>query len=179
MRVVLPKTVPMKSTPFIFLTLTMLGCDQRQASLEALPETVVGTNIGSREPRFVFVAPDGFVWNDEHRIWHNKSTRTSVTLAHAPGTSFQSVVDDFVPDRMLASGMELANKETRDLDGRPTLLVKGNRLNAKYPQQFCTVAFGTTTGCAQITAIYPADAPDEMKRQIETSLLGSKYVVPN
>ncbi len=169
----------MKTTPLIVLTLTLLGCSESQTSVDALPETFVASDINSQEPRFIFVALDGFVWNKEHQIWHNKSTRTSVTFAHATGTSFQSVVDDFVPDRMLASGMELTDKETRDIDGRSTLLVKGNRLKARYPQQFCTVAFGTTTGCAQITAIYPADAPDPMKNQIETSLLESKYEVPN
>ncbi|MEM6473543.1 MAG: hypothetical protein AAF802_28545 [Planctomycetota bacterium] len=100
-------------------------------------------------------------------------------MAHAPDTTFQTVVDDFVSDRMLGSGMELTNKETRDVGGRPTLLVKGNRVKARYPQQFCIVAFGTTIGCVQITAIYPANSPDQMKAQIEQSLLASKYEIPN
>ena len=117
--VVTPQTVPMKITPLIILTLIVLGCAERKSSIPVLPETVVGAELNSQEPRFVFVAPDGFDWNDEHRIWHNKSTRTSITLAHAPGSSFQSVVNEFVSDRMLKSGMELTNKETRDVDGRP------------------------------------------------------------
>ena len=168
----------MKPTPLIVLMLAVLGCTEPQAPVGALPETVVGIDINSQEPRFTFVAPDGFIWNDEHKMFHNQATRTSVTLAHAPGTSFQTVVDDFVSDRMLSAGMELTTKETRDVGGRPTLLVKGNRVKARYPQQFCTVAFGTTTGCAQITAIYPADVPDLMKARIETSLLESTYGVP-
>jgi hypothetical protein len=168
----------MKSMLLIVLVLTVLGCVERKSSIPVLPETVVGTEINSQEPRFVFVAPDGFDWNDEHRIWHNKSTRTSITLAHEPGTSLQSVDDEFVSDRMIASGMELINKETRDVDGRPTLLVKGNRMNGRYPQEFCTVAFGTIAGCAQITAIYPTDTRDQMKKQIEASLLESRYETP-
>ncbi|MEX1224776.1 MAG: hypothetical protein WEA31_09535 [Pirellulales bacterium] len=169
----------MRTTALIAMTFLVLGCSERQASVAPKPETVVGVDVNSKEPRFVFVAPDGFNWNDEHGIWHNKTTRTTVTLAHAPEVSFQSVVDDFAADRMLASGMELTNKETHDVNGRPTLLVHGNRLNDRYPQQFCTVAFGTTTGCAQITAIYPADGPEKMKAQIENSLLESKYQVPD
>ncbi|TWU09928.1 hypothetical protein [Allorhodopirellula heiligendammensis] len=168
-----------RTTAFIALTTLALGCSDRHVSIEQLPQTVVGVDVDTNEPRFVFVAPDGFDWNDEHRIWHNKTTRTSVTLAHAPGTTLQSVVDDFVADRMLPSGMELTEKVIRDVAGRPTLLVHGNRLNARYPQQFCTVAFGTTTGCAQITAIYPADGDEHAKQQIETSLLESRYEVPN
>ena len=177
--VVMPQPQPMKRTPLIFLTLALVGCADRQTSMPALPEAVVGAELNSPEPRFVFVAPDGFEWNDEHGIWHNKSIRTSVTLAHAPGITFQSIVDDFVTDKMLASGMELTSKETRDVEGRPTLMVKGNRLNARYPQQFCTVAFETMAGCAQITAFYPADLAEHIKRQIETSLLESKYESPD
>ena len=100
-------------------------------------------------------------------------------MAHAPGKLLQSVVDEFVPDRMLESGMELTSKEKLDVDGRTILVVKGNRLNAKNPQQFCTVAFGTQAGCAQVTAIYPTDSPEQMKKHIEASLLESKYETQN
>lgn len=169
----------MRTTALIALTVSVIGCSEHRALIESVPQTVVGVDTNSKEPRFVFVAPDGLEWNDEHRIWYSKMTRTSVTLAHAPGTSFQSVVDDFTADRMLSSGMELIKKGTRDVDGRPTLFVHGNRLNTGYPQQFFTVAYGTAIGWAQITAIYPADLPLDMKTQIETSLLQSKYEVPD
>lgn len=169
----------MRTTPLIALVFLALGCSERETFMEPAPPTVVGVDAKSKEPRFVFVAPDGFEWNDDHRSWYSEATRTSITPAHAPGTSFQSVVDDFTADRMQSAGMELIKMETRDVDGRPTLVVHGNRINTSYPQQFCTVAYGTTTGCAQITAIYPADLAEEMKAQIETSLLQSKYEAPN
>jgi hypothetical protein len=88
-------------------------------------------------------------------------------------------VDDFVADRMMAANMELTSKDIRDVDGRPTLLVHGNRLNAKYPQQFSTVAYGTNTGCAQLTAIYPTDTAADLKTRIENSLLTSRFEVPD
>lgn len=169
----------MRTIPLIALIFLALGCSERETFTEPAPPTVVGVDSDSNEPRFVFVAPDGFEWDDDHRFWYSEATRTSVTLAHAPGTSFQSVADDFTADRMLSAGMELIKKQTRDVDGRPTLFVHGTRLNSRYPQQFCTVAYGTTTGCAQISAIYPADLPEEMKSQIETSLLQSKYEAPD
>ncbi|MCU0715951.1 MAG: hypothetical protein MUD03_07480 [Pirellula sp.] len=168
----------MRTAALVALVLLPFGCSKRPNSDASLPQTVVG-DIGSRKPRFVFVAPDGFLWNDEYRIWHNKATQTSVKLAHEPGATFESTVDDFEADRMLAFGMELTKKETREINGRPTLLVHGNRLNAPFPEQFCTVAFGTSDGCAQITAIYPTNGTDQMKMQIETSLLESRYEVPD
>ncbi|QDU28930.1 hypothetical protein ETAA8_40360 [Anatilimnocola aggregata] len=155
------------------------GCSERNPSNPPSPKTVVDAAPDSKEARFVFVAPDGFEWNDKHGIWYNKRTRMSITVAHAPGESFQAVVDDFVADRMLATNMELLSKDTRDVDGRATLLVHGNRLNAKYPQQFSTVAYGTRTGCAQLTAIYPRDTAGHLKTQIEDSLLTSRYEVPD
>ena len=160
----------------------LIGCSQHTESDFASgshvtePRTTTD-DISVQEPRFVFVAPEGFRWNDQYRIWHNETTRTSVTLAHAQGPTFSAVVDEFVADRLLVSELKLTNKEMRDVDGRPTLLVNGIRLNAPYPQEFCTVAFGTSEGCAQITAIYPADGTDEMKKQIEASMLDAKYEV--
>ena len=98
-----------------------------------------------------------------------------MTLAHESRKSFQAVVDDFVADRMLAANLELISKDIRDMNGRPTLLVHGNRMNSKKPEQFCTVAYGTKTGCAQITAIYPSDMTEDLKGAIEESLLTSQY----
>jgi hypothetical protein len=49
----------------------------------------VGVAPNSKEPRFIFVALDGFKWNDEHRVWYNTKLRTSITLAHAPGRHFK------------------------------------------------------------------------------------------
>jgi hypothetical protein len=80
---------------------------------------------------------------------------------------------------MLAANMELLTKDVRDVDGRATLLVHGNRLNAKYAQQFCTVAFAKATGCAQITAMYPTEITQDLKDRIEESLLTSRYEVPD
>jgi hypothetical protein len=155
-----------------------LGCSQDKGADQVLPHTVVAGDPEPKEPRIVFMAPDGFEWNIEHGIWHNKNLRTSITLAHEPGTSFQAVVDDFVPDRMKAANLELISKDIREVEGRATVLVLGNRLNAKYPQQFTTVAYGTSTGVAQLTAIYPADTAQELKTQIENSLLNSRYETP-
>lgn len=168
----------------IFVSLLILmfmleaGCSEGPKSGQSMPEKVVGLTPGSKEPRLVFVAPDGFEWNSEHRIWHNKKIRTSITVSHKPGAAFQAVVDDFAVDRMKAAKMELIRKDTREVEGRPTLLVHGNRLNAKYPQQFSTVAYGTSTGCAQLTAIYPTDTAQDLKTQIENALLNSRYEVP-
>jgi hypothetical protein len=168
----------MRSFIFAALAVFLFGCSEHNASHGPVPQTVGGIAPTSKEPRFVFVAPDGFEWNKEHRIWHNKDTRTSFTLAHGHGKAFQAVADDFVADRMLSAKLELVTKDIRDIDGRATLLVHGNLLNAKYPQQFCTVAYGTSTGCAQITAIYPTDTTDDLKTQIQESLLTSRYEVP-
>jgi len=167
-----------------FLTLAplvvfALGCSERNAADQPIPETAVGVATDSKEHRVVFVAPDGFEWNDEHRVWYNEKIRTSITVAHATDTSFQTVVDDFTTDRMLAAKMELISKDIRDVDGRDTLLVHGNRLNARYPQQFSTVAFGTSTGCAQLTAIYPTATAEDVKTKIEHALLTSRYEVPD
>jgi hypothetical protein len=160
------------------VTLISLGCTNGVKPGGAIPQTVVGVEPNSNEPRFVFMAPDGFKWSDEHRIWYNKAIRTSVSMAHAPGISFQTVVDDFVPERMIAENLELLDKDIRDISGRPTLLVHANRRNSDYPQEMCTVAFGTKTGCAQITAIYPADMRKPMKLEIESALLNSRYEGP-
>ncbi len=169
----------MRSFMLAALAVIFFGCSERSASNRPIPQTVVGVARDSKEPQFVFVAPDGFEWNSEHRLWYNKNTRTSITLAHAPGKSFQMVVDDFVADRMLAANLDLLSKDVRDIDGRATLLVHGNRLNAKSPEQFCTVAFGTRTGVAQVTAIYPSDLTERMKASIEESLLTSRYELPD
>ena len=158
--------------------------DARQSSRSPqIQETQLNTHaLGgdpvSKEPRLIFTGPDGFEWNDEHRIWHSKQTRASISPAHAVGTTFQTVVNDFVADRMLESSFELLTKEIRDIDGRPTLVVHANRLNARYPQETCTVAFGTVTGCAQITAVYPAAADEGIKRMIESALLSARYEAP-
>lgn len=169
----------MRSFILAALAVVLFGCSQRNASDQPPRQIVVGPASGSNEPRFVFVELEGFEWNDEHRLFHNNRTKSSVTLAHEIGKSFQTVVDDFVADRMLAENMELLSKDIRDIDGRPTLLVHGQRLNAKSPEQFCTVAYGTKTGCAQITAIYPADMTEDLKTRIEKSLLTSRYEVPD
>jgi hypothetical protein len=161
-----------------FVTLAVLGCSERNVSNPSIPKTIVGGAPESKEPRFVFVAPDGFEWNNEHRILRNSALRTSITFAHAPGVSFQAAVDDLVAERMRAANMELISKDIRDVEGRATLLVRGNRLNAKYPQQFSTVAYGTSWGCAQLTAIYPTDTSENLKAQIDHSLLTSRYEVP-
>jgi hypothetical protein len=170
--------VSIETKLLLLLTFAMIGCAEHRVSPTLLPEKVAGTEVNAHEPKFVFIAPDGFEWSDANRIWHNKSTNTSIALAHEPGRSFQSVVDDFVPERMLASGLELIDKETLYASGRATLLIKGNRLNVRVPQQFCTVAFGTDLGCAQITAIYPTDSSDRWKNKIEASLLESRYEMP-
>ena len=156
-----------------------VGCYDRGKPITQLPQTVVGVNPGSTEPRLAFVAPDGFEWNEQHRIWYNENLRASVTLAHAPGIEFQSVVDDFVADRMLASSMELLIKEVREIDGRPTLLIHANRLKGNYPQQACTVAYATDTGCAQLTAMYPTDMNPNIKTAMEQALLTSHYGLPD
>lgn len=161
--------------PLLILT---VSCSQGDQSEQSLPQTVAGGALDSKEPRVLFAAPDGFEWNDEHGIWHNKNLRTSITVAHEPGKSFQAVTDDFVAERMRAANLELVSKDTRDVEGRATLLVHGNRLNAKYPQQFSTVAYATTTGVAQLTAIYPADTSQDLKTQFENALLNSRYEIP-
>lgn len=169
----------MRSFTLAAVAAVLFGCSPRSASDQAPAQTVVGLAPDSKEPRFVFVALEGFEWNNEHRLWYNKSAKASVTLAHESGKSFQTVVDDFVADQMLAANLELLSKDIRDMNGRPTLLIHGNRLNAKDPQQFCTVAYGTKTGCAQITAIYPSDMTADLKATIEESLLSSRYEVPD
>lgn len=167
----------MRILALIVLSVLLTGCSKKPVADETLPTKTVG-EISPQEPRFIFNGPDGFEWNAEHRIWHNETARTSVTLAHAVDTTFQSVVDDFTAENMLASGLQLNTKKMLDVDGRPTLLVIGDRLTAPYPQQFCTVAFGTEDGCAQITAIYPTNSSDQLKKQIETALVESRYEAP-
>ncbi len=168
----------MRYVLLVTIILLSQGCADRRASIDEIPRTVVGVDPESNEPRFVFTVPDGFDWNDEHRVWYSKAFRTSITLAHAPEASFENVVEDFSADRMSASNLELVGKDIREIDGRTMLLVHANRLTGKYPQQVCTVAFGTKTGCAQINAIYPRDMDASMKTRIETALLNSRYEEP-
>ena len=158
--------------------LSALGCNQRKASVDALPESVVGIEAESSEPQFSLVVPEGFAWIEENRIWYNKNTRASVTIGHEQGKSLDAVDADFTVDRMQSHDMELTSKEIRDIEGRRTLLVKGNRLGSSYPQQFCVVAFETSVGCAQLNAIYPANSSQQMKMEMEEALLESKYGIP-
>lgn len=139
-----------------------------------------GFNLGcSKQPQFLFSAPAGFEWHKEQRLWYHKELRTSISPAHGPGASFQSVVDDFQKEKMLTAGMQLLSKEVRDVEGRPTLILHANRLNGKFPQQVCTIAFGTSTGCAQITAIYPTALGAAKKSELQAALLTSRYGVPD
>jgi hypothetical protein len=159
----------------IWAAATFAGCSDQEPAANSLPTVVANGTTNPREPRFVLTAPDGFEWNEEHKIWHNKKQRMTVSLAHAHDTSFQAVVDGIIADRMSTAGMELLDKEVRDVAGRPTLLVHANRLRSKYPQQCCTVAYATASGCAQLNAIYPKDTAPELKAQIETALLTSRF----
>jgi hypothetical protein len=168
----------MQYVSMVAITIVALGCAKHSTSETAISQAVASEDRDSQEPHFRFIAPDGFQWNSEHRIWHHKGLRTSITLSHAPGATFQTVIDDFVPARMLTLNMELTSKEIRNIDGRPTLLVHANRLKGKYPQEACAVVFGTDVGCAQLNAIYPADMNKEMKARIESALLNARYEVP-
>lgn len=155
--------------------LVALGCLGSPAADAPVPSSAADIDSDVEKPQFVFSAPEGFKWNEDHQLWHNEVMRTSIRLAHDPSASFDNIVDDFESDRMLAANMELVSKDIRDVAGRPTMLVRGNRLNAKYPQQFCTVAFSTKVGCAQITAMYPKSMNEEMKQQIENALLAARH----
>ncbi|MCO6046572.1 hypothetical protein NG895_21960 [Aeoliella sp. ICT_H6.2] len=154
------------------------GCGKNDSAEEAMSNTVVGIDEASEEPRFTFIAPDGFVWDEQNKLFHNEQLRTSILMAHAPQQTLNFLINDFSADQMLSANMELVEKDVRQLDGRETLLVKGNRLNAPFPQQFCIVAYGTDEGCAQLTAIYPEDLSDEIKANLESALLNSTYGVP-
>ncbi len=156
----------------------LLGCADPNGPDNATPQVVAGGTGDANEPRFEFKPLEGFLWNSEHRIWYGKEFRTSITPSHAESTTIQAVADDFGADRMLESKMELMSKDFREVEGRNTLLVHAKRLNGKYPQEVCTVAFATKGGVAQITAIYPSDMTPEFKTQIESALLQSKWVEP-
>lgn len=163
----------------VFVACIATGCGKNTPPSQEMPKTVIGIDETSNEPRFTFKAPDGFVWNEEHKLFYYKELRTSITMAHAPEQSLEFVIEDFSTDRMLSANMELLEKDVREVNDRKTLLVKGNRLNAPYPQQFCTVAYRTDNGCAQLTVIYPTDLSVEVKSELESALLNSTYGVPN
>jgi hypothetical protein len=159
------------------ILLSLLGCTDKER-----PDA--GTTVRTAdpppmaEPSFRLIAPVGFVWNEGHGIYYNDAIRTSISLTLAMSVDFQSVVDDFTPERMLDAKLELLSKEIRAIDGRPTLLVKANRLNAPCPQRSLTAAFAARSGCAQVTAIYPATTTPEIESEIEEALVTSRYVEP-
>ncbi len=138
--------------------------------------TVTGVEPGSKEPRFTLEMPDGFEWSSKHRLYHNNQLRTTIRPTHSVGVEIQTVVDDFAAADLKT--FEVIDKEIVNVDNRPTLLLHANRRDGKYPQQVCVVAYGTKTGCAQVTALYPTDAAESLKKTLEKSLLNSRYEFP-
>jgi hypothetical protein len=162
----------------VSLVIFLLGCSERITSDQPTVTPVADVASDSKEPHIVFEAMEGFVWDKKSRRFHNERIRTQVLFSHSLGTSFQSLVDDFNSDHMLAAGMELLTKEIRDIGGRDTLLIHASRLKSDHPHYVCTVVYGTSKGCAQITALYPTDTKEEVQTRIERWLLTSRYEVP-
>ncbi|WP_147274147.1 hypothetical protein [Bremerella cremea] len=163
----------------VFASILFCGvsCSQEErVSLEStqLGPVVVGSPR-SGDPVFKFDAPDGFQWVAEHAMWSHDDLRVSIRPAFSLKPDFPALVAEFTAENLRAEKMELTSKELREIEGRPTLLVHAKRLNARYPQEVCVVAFEAESGCAQLTAIYPADISPQWKSQLEESLLHSNY----
>ena len=160
------------------LVMFVLGCSDRNAADQPAPRTEVTAENKVKKPGFVFDAPDGFQWDDELGLWYNDDGSVGISLHHTPGESFEAVSGDFTEERMRRSNLELISKETRDIEGRPTLLLQGNKLNATVPKKFCTVVYATDVGVAQLTAIYEADTADELRAAVEHALITSRHNTP-
>ena len=171
----------MRSLSF-FLLLTgsvlLIGCNQAEppADPPAAADTI--ESLDSDQPIITIKPPAGFEWVDGNSTLYNKELRTSISLAHAPGVEFKSVVDDFTASNMMAANMQLVSKEIIDVDGRQTMIMVADMASDDLPKQTCTVAYPTDAGCAQLAAIYPASTSDEVKQQLREALLASKFVVP-
>ena len=165
---------------FYAALLLCVGCSETAVSTSALsPKIATNANNVFQEPHFIFSAPDGFAWNSENKIWHNSQMRTSISLSHGAGAAFENVANDFDKDAMLADGVELLNKDFREIDGRQTIVVKARKRNAKGLKTSITVAYATKSGCAQLTAIYPSEMDERSVSTIESALLNSNYVEPD
>jgi hypothetical protein len=156
---------------------------ERLKNLEANPQGDFGVTLApnTAELRFVFTAPDGF--RQEGMNWGGTTTDGLIVHAHVPGAVFQTIADEFIRAKSTIS-LRTMSQNVGNTGVRPTLLVHwdlGQIPNQAKPQtsRGCTVVYGTSTGCAQITAVYPTDATEEMKRQIQTSMLNSWYTIPD
>lgn len=148
---------------------------------------VIVTGCGARTPipasaapvqqpkGLVFIAPTGFEEHPEKHLYYHPKFRASISPAYNGRAKFDEVAAEFTEEVMRAHGMALNEKTMKDVGGRKTLVLKGDRLNGKYPQVFTTVVFPTQHGVAQLTAIYPTDSPIEIQERIDSAILNARY----
>ena len=151
--------------------LVLGGCAARVEGVKAHAPT----SEANGPKGLVFTAPDGFVERPQNHMYYHSRLRASISPAYQPGADFDKVAAEFTDENLRTGGVALKEMRTEDIKGRRTLLVKGNRIKSKYPQISVTVLFPTSGGCAQLTAIYPADLPSEMQQRIDSAMLNARY----
>ena len=157
----------------LFMLTLVLGCGPRNEADRTISKPVSDV----KEGHFEFVAPEGFRWNDRKRIYFNLHTRATISISHS-GIPFESIDGEFIEGLMRAGKLELTRKETRALAGRNTLLLHGVGGTPEYPLESCVVIYGTANGSAHLTALFPTGMEKELKSQVESALLNSRYEVP-
>jgi hypothetical protein len=123
----------------------------------------------------VFTAPDGFEERPQDHMYYHSGLRASISPAYEPGAVFDKVAAEFTKENLRTNGVSLKEMRTEHIKGRKTLFVKADRIKTKDPRISVTVLFPTSGGCAQLTAIYPADLPSEMQQRIESAILNARY----
>ena len=172
------------------LSLVVGGCDGR-ADRPIKPTVEPVTNKAAREPvsvdpplesitkvaqkGFVFSGLDGFEGPSEKGIFTNSKIRATIVPAFQPGVHFDDVVKEFTDENLRQSSMSARERVMKEIGGRKTYFVKGDRLSGKSPRMFTSVIYPTVSGCAQLTAIYPSDTSAQIQESIDSSLLNSKY----
>ena len=137
---------------------------------------VYSQTLGTNEPKgIVFRAPDGFEERPQNHMFYHAGLRASISPAYQPGAVFDKVTAEFTEKNLRNNGMALREKQMKDVKGRKTFLVKGDRIKSKYPQIFVTVVFPADGGCVQLTAIYPADLQPELQQKIDSAILNAHY----
>jgi hypothetical protein len=126
-------------------------------------------------PGFVFQGLEGFEERPRQKMLYNPELRASVSPAFQKGANFDAVMADLNDANLEKQGLVVKERKVEDVDGRKTLFLKGDRTKGQFPQVFTVAMFATKGGCAQLTAIYPADLPSEDQQRLDAAILNTRY----